>query len=514
MLDLEKDYAVITLCDGTLKIAHVKGEGVNLKLLNVVKKDVKEVAKEDIAKVARSALDSIGLKKASAICVIPSSVATTKNIEIPSVDPNEIKSIIDLQAGRHTPYSREEILIGYINIGVFQKNYTKVLLIIVNRQVVKEQFSTFDLAGLKVEKIVFAPECKAAFYEMVLGRKPDDIPVGIVDIGHYTTDFIIGFNHTVIASRNIPLGMEHLVKEGVPARDKMVQELTASIESYQNEDIHKLPEMFILTSDDAKVKELESILKEKFKANVRVISYWDHVAASQPVMLKIVSEFNDESFLDVVAAVPALKNVQVDLTPEEVKVQHTIEERGRQVLQGCIFIFILLLLMSAIFFSKLHFRSQYLERLVKEYNAKRFAVDELERISTNTKIVHDYLKSRMTSLEVLTELYEKVPNEIYLKNITLEENGSIHLQGISESRSTAFALITILEDSALFKNVKMISSSAQKDRGKDVSAFEIALKLTNAPDDEAPEAVAGAGKDEKDEKPEEKKPKEEATKKK
>lgn len=513
MLDLEKDYIVTTLSDGTLKMAHVKGEGAKLKLLHIIKKDVKDIAKEELPKIARSALESAGLKKARTICVIPSSVATTKNIEIPSIDPAEIKSIIDLQAGRHTPYSREEILIGYINIGVFQKNYTKVLLVIVNRQVVKDQFSIFAGSGFKVERIVFAPECKAAFYGMLLERKADDLPAGIIDIGRYSTDFTVEFNNTIIASRNIPLGLDHLFREGVPARDKMIQELTTSLESYQNEDIHKLPETFILTSDDAKVKELEPILKEKFKANVRIISYWDHVAATQPMMLKIVSEFNDESFLDVIATVPALRGIRIDLTPDEIKVQHSIEERGRQVLQVCMFGLMLLLLLCAIFFSKLHFRGQYLERLVKEYNTKRSAVEELERISTNTKIVHDYLKSRMTSLDVINELYEKIPNEIYLKNINFEEDGSIHLQGISESRSTAFALITVLENSVLFKNVKMVSSSAQKDRGKDVSAFEISLKLESAPDEETPAAAEGgspAAEDgEKEEKAKKEKEKEE-----
>ncbi len=492
MFDIDKDYVVVTLSDGTLKMAHLKGEGAKLKLLNIIKRDVKDATKEELPKIARSALQSAHIKKARAIYVLPSSVTTTKNIEIPSVDPIEIKSIIDLQAGRHTPYSREEILIGYVNIGVFQKNYTKVLLIIVNRQVVKDQFTIFAAAGLNVERIAFAPECKAAFYGMILQRKPDDSPMGIIDIGRYTTDFTIECNNTVIASRNIPLGMDHLLKEGALARDKMIQELIASMESYQNEDIYKLPETFILTSDDVKIKDLEPILKEKFKASVRIISYWGHVSVNQPLMSKIASEFNDESFLDVVSAIPALKNIQVDLTPDEIKVQHTIEERGRQVLQICIFGLILLILMCAIFFSKLHFRSQYLDRLAAEYNIKRSAVEELERISTNTKIVHDYLKSRMTSLEIINELYEHIPDEIYLKNVSLEENGTIHLQGISESRSTAFALITILENSALFKNVKMVSSSAQKDRGKDVSAFEISLKLESAPDDETPvEAAAG-----------------------
>jgi len=38
----------------------------------------------------------LNIKKADAICTIPASLVTTKNIEIPSLDEEEIKSIIDI----------------------------------------------------------------------------------------------------------------------------------------------------------------------------------------------------------------------------------------------------------------------------------------------------------------------------------------------------------------------------------------------------------------------------------
>ncbi|HQL41623.1 MAG TPA: hypothetical protein PLO93_04940, partial [Candidatus Omnitrophota bacterium] len=83
---------------------------------------------DEISSIIAQTTMSFGLKKPQVICVLSSSFVTTKNIEIPSLDPGEIASIIELQAGRHTPYSREEIIIGYINFGVYQKNYSKVLL--------------------------------------------------------------------------------------------------------------------------------------------------------------------------------------------------------------------------------------------------------------------------------------------------------------------------------------------------------------------------------------------------
>ena len=65
-----------------------------------------------------------------------------------------LKEIIDLQAGRHTPYSREEIIIDYINIGTFRENYTKILLIIVTLSVVRRQLEILAKAGLSTEEVL------------------------------------------------------------------------------------------------------------------------------------------------------------------------------------------------------------------------------------------------------------------------------------------------------------------------------------------------------------------------
>ncbi|MFA5088354.1 MAG: PilN domain-containing protein [Candidatus Omnitrophota bacterium] len=486
-----RDYVSITVADGILKAVHVRGSMNDLRVMNIVRRDIKDVPDEELGKLLLSVMDALEIKKASALYVLPANIATTKNIEIPSIDPQEIKSIIDLQAGRHTPFSREEILVGSINIGIHSRNYTKVLLIIVNRQIVKKYLNIFEQAGLKIDKVVFAPEAKARFYGKVLNLKEDDAPIGVIDVGKRSTDFIVEAGRTVIASRNIPLGLENLLKDGPEAMKKLVDELAQSIETYRNEDINKVPETYLLTSDDSKIKELQVMLHEKLKANIKILPCLDHVVAMQSVLLKIVSEYDDESFLDIIAPLSVMDGMQVDLTPDEVKIQRSIEEQGHQVIKSGAFAIILLLLICAIFFTKIYFRGLYLNKLSSEFEVKRKLVEDLEQIATNTRIVKDYLGSRMVSLDVIKELYDKMPNEMYLKSVTLEDDGSISLDGVSETRSTAFAFITILEDSKLFKNAKMVSSSAKKERGKDVSAFQISFQLESAVNKEEPEIAEG-----------------------
>jgi len=514
MFSKNKDYLAISSVDECLKFAHVRVTPTDKQIVGVVKKDLRGIAPEEWPGIAKALVSELGVSKPSAIYVLSASAVTTKNIEVPSIDPVEIKSIIDLQAGRHTPYSREEILIGYINIGVFQRNYTKVLLVIVNRDQILKQVNILMQAGIKIEKVVFAPEATALFYAQVMKIKTDDLPVGIIDVSHDTTDFMVEWNKTIVTSRSIPVGMDQLIKEGEAAREKLLAELGQSVEVYQNEDIGKPPSQYILTCDDAKLQELQPAFMDKLKTNINVVPFLDHMTASQPVMLKLVSEYNDDSFLSVITAGMMLDQLRLDLTPDEIRSQRAMEEKGRQIIMLAIYGLIILVLVCAISFSKIYFRSVYLDKLKKDYAVKQKVVKVLDNVAQKTRIIKDYTSDRLVTLDTVKTLYDLIPEEMYLQSITFEDNGSILIQGVSESMSRVFNLVTALEESPLFKSVKTKSTSTKQERGKDVAVFELSFRLESAPDevvieedavkDGDKDAKAAKGKGKKDDKKEEK----------
>ncbi len=487
MFKKEKKYIGISYVDDCLKVAQFKITATEKRIVGIVKKDVPGFSPEELSQVTRGLLSELGVSKPTAICALAASAVTTKNIEVPSVDPAEIKSIIDLQAGRHTPYAREEILIGYITIGVFQRNYTKVLLVIVNRDQILKQLGFMVQAGVKVEKVVFAPEATAMYYWQMLNLKEDDKPIGIIDISHQTTDFIIAWNKTIVTSRSIPVGMNHLIKEGQPAQEKLLTELMQSVEVYQGEDIGPLPTQYVLACDDSKLTDLQPLLQDKLKTSINVMPYLDHISAPQPVMLKLVSEYNDDSFLNIIASGSMSDQLRLDLTPAEIRSQRAIEEKGKQIIFVGIYCLIILALVCAIFFSKIYFRSIYLKELKADSSEKQKLVDALEQVSRKTQIIKGYAGERLVALDIVKTLYRLIPEEIYLQSITVEEDGTIDLQGTSESMSRVFNLVTALEDSALFKGVKTKSTSSKQERGKDVAVFEITFRLESAPDEEKKE---------------------------
>jgi len=483
ILAKDKDYLSIILSEESFKAAHLKMTSTEIEVVHVVSRDIRGISPEDLPKTIQSVLSELNVKKPFPICIIPSSLATTKNIEIPSLDDNEIKSIINLQAGRHTPYAREEIIIDYINIGVYQRNYSKILLVIINRAVLKNQLTILENAGLKIMKVLFAPEGIARFYAKAVNLAQESVPVGIIDVGSVSTDFTIELHGTIIACRNIPLGLTHLIKEGKAGGEKLAVELKKSVESYQSEDIEKLPESYILTSDDNTIKELQPLLKEAFSANVKIVPFLDHVKI-KPETRKIFTNTQEESFLSLVGPTLVANESRLDLIPEEIKVQRSIEEQGREVTKSGIFAFIIIILICVMFFVKIQFKTTLLENIRKEHDPKRKETQVLEEITARTAIVKNYFHNRLVALNTLNELYNIIPEVIYLESVTLEQDGKIIIQGISESMSRVFALVGTLEDSPLFKSVKTTSTTAKKERGKDVAAFELTFRLESTQDEE------------------------------
>ncbi len=482
ILRKEKDCLAIAIGESSISAAYLRGHAPNTHLVGLARESLEGIDPAQWHETILKILAPFGLKKTSTVCVIPSNIVTTKNIEIPSLEDDEIRSIIDLQAGRHTPYSREEILVSYVSVGVFQRNYTKVLLVIANRNVIKARLDACEAAGLIVDRVVFAPECVAAFYADVLHVDAQDDPVGIIDIGYHATDFIVEHNQTVATCRNIPVGIKDLLADGSSGKDRLVNELVQSLEIYRNEDINKMPARYVVTSASSVATDLVALLQTKLNAEVRAVSYGQDMTnkAGDPQIRRLMEE---ESFASVMAAAQFFhKGLQVDLMPEDVKSRRAIIEKGRQVIMSGIFLIVLVLMVCGLFFTKIYFRNFYLQRLKDEYAVKRYAVVRLDKIAHRTRIIKDFLSTRMVSLDVLNEIYRLIPTEMYLQNIFMDEAGEINIQGISESMSTVFNVVKALEDSALFKNVKTRSTTASKDRGKDVAAFDLIFKLESAPD--------------------------------
>ena len=466
---------VITIAANSdlVRVAQVSRSGVVEKLAK------KKVEKGAIDAALRQALTGFDVQKSSVIWVLPGDVATTKNIEVPSVDSGEIESILALQAARHTPFNKDEILVSYIRIGSPKPNFTRVLLVVVKRDAIKEKMVILKSAALRMETVLFAPEGIARFYAKALNVKKNDAPVVLLDVNMQSTNFIVQCNGTCVMFRNIPVGIEHLAID-TDAPKQICEEIKASLDIYEHEGNSVKPGKFYFTTGHMALAGVPAVISETLGIQVESLPYQKYVKGSKGIQEALAKDFADDAALDIISVGVAVSKCQAELVPQEIKDQRSVAEKGRETLKAGIFFLCILFFVGFALLGKVYFKDQFLkQKLVARYGSQREEVKSLESMITRTQILRQYLQTRSLPLDSVRELYRIIPQEIYLSAVNMDDAGLVSVQGISDSMSKVFSFVTALEASPLFEGVKTKSTSAKKDRGKEVAAFEIIMNLAS-----------------------------------
>lgn len=473
---MRKELVCVEFSSDKLKLARIKGLPNKREITDLIVKDIQGLSDSDISKVIRTSLNEIGAKVPYLIWTLSSSLMMSKNIEIPSRDPKELQEIINLQSGRYTPYSREEIIIDYIDLGIYRQNYTKVLLIMVPQKVIRKYIDILDGAGLEVGRISVAPESICRIYSSIAKTKLEDTPISIIHIGDDSSDFSVALRKKMIFVRNVPIGVKNLLAEKERYKEKFIEEVKKSLECYQSEDIERTPSQIVLTGAIEELKDIKTTLDSILHIPTMVVPYHEHLPVKRAV-LNFISSQKQMSFLDVISPLFTADELAINLIPKELKLRKALEERGKDIIKMGILIMAAFVLICGILMSKIYLKSVYLENLTLKYRSTNQEAQGLEQAFSRVQVIRSYLSSRGYSLEVLNELHSVILPDIYLNNIKYGKEGNFSIKGTSESMSTVFTLVGEMEKSKYFQNVKTKYTTKRKEKDKDLTDFQITCTL-------------------------------------
>ena len=461
------DFSVNTLRLCFMRVSGQKKEMVSVKLVPTT-----GLADADIVKAILDFYSGLKAKSPEIITVISSQVVITKNIEVPSVNPQEIKEIISLQAGRHTPYSREEVIVDHIDIGVYKKNYTKILMVIINSKIVKKQLEILEKAGLKIKKVVFAPEGLAWASGRILRLESHSAPVGFIHIDSDFTDFNVILKGRVIFVRSIPIGRQHLVSDNEKSLVKFSDEVRKSLEAYQNEDIERNVERLFISGAVDGVADFENILGEAFHLPVKVVSYEKNITAF-PAVQDFIAQEKNYSLFSLICGLLAGDEAKVNLIPEELKLKQSLEQRGKDLAIVGMLSLIVFALFFFILLTRIYFKSAYLDVLNDKYRSLNKDTLKLEKELVGISTMRKYFSSQGSLLEVVRELSQIIPEDLEFSDIRVDEQGKLSTKGTALSMSTVFSFVDGMAKSKYFKEVKTKYTTKRKEEGRDIVDFEI-----------------------------------------
>lgn len=467
-----RDILCVNLEEQELKIAVASPSlPAGREITQLLAFNLQNTSTDEMVSKLQTSIAELKLNHPRFVGAVPSHWVVTRNIEIPSRDVNEIREIVSLQATRHTPYARNEIIIDFLNLDVFKSVYTKVLLIIVPRTSVLRFYELALKLNMHVDKILFSPEAIARNTSKRLSLINEKLPVCLVRIDTATSDFLVMFRGALLFVRSIPIGAQHfsVAKEGYLIR--FAEELKRSLESYQGENIDQNPSAFFLAGATAGLEDLDDMVLEALKLPVKRLSDLEGIAIRAELKAQYTAQ--NWSFLHLMA--PALSNTELeaDLVPEENKISRSVEERSKEMIKTGILSMGLIGVLCIFLIGNLYFQKERIVQLSHRYDPIKKEAFALEEAYTHVQAVKNHLQSHGRSIEVLAELHRLMPRETYLNAIQYSDDGKLSIQGTSFSKPSIFQLVGTMESSALFKNVQTKHITGRTEEGKELADFEI-----------------------------------------
>lgn len=477
------DLIAVDISANRVRLVHAAQETEDsVLILHAASRDLGDQDNDKISEFLTQFASENSITTRDVICVIPSTLFISKNIDMPSNDLEEIRKIVDLQAGRYTPYSRDEIVIDYLCMESAGQHYTNVLLTIVNRRVIDRLYQIVEKAGMEIAKIIISSEAMSNCYDRIADARAEEAAVGGLHIADGFTDFTVVDQHQLVFVRSIPIGLQQLKANLEQAQDNFTAELEKSVSAYQDQGIGR-PLKSLMVSGGTEIKAiLQKLIQKTSPFNTSGDLFLQFLEAGTIISADSQAFSQKEgmtadSFFDLTASLAALPLMQLDLVPKEVKLKRRFREGGREVITLGILLMACLVLLCIFLASKIYIKKEIIQKIDSIDQETADEAMTLERASTKARVVRNLIKNRGKALYVFERVTSLIGDDVYLTDFKYDTSGPLDLVGTANSMSRVFAFVTDLEESNYFSSVKTKSTKSRHVGQVDVADFGIECQL-------------------------------------
>lgn len=400
---------------------------------------------------------------------LPRQAVNVRLFDLPSGDPQEIADMVDLQIARQTPYSRDEIVFDYRVFRSEKEGYTRIMLVIAQTGVVRQRYRLLEDAGLSVSLVATTTDgWLAALQEGKLTYSPRAAgATAFLDVDMASSDLVVLNQGVPLFSRSLSVGTNQWLGGDERLRDKAVQEITMALETFRNE-VPSIPVVALALTplaggNPAFVKMLESAL------GLEIVTAVIPAADGQGVG----AEAGTVSLAGILGAASAPEMLQIDLTPESVRLRKSVMIKARQLTVMAILVIAVVCLLSLFVMSRINRQQVYLDQLNVMIGKTTTDADRIEAMRGKVVLVSERMAINMVPARALVELLGLAPDTMAFTSIQISEASQLICRGTAETVADTVRLVNSMEASALFQNVK----STRTVSGKDRTEFEIACDL-------------------------------------
>lgn len=474
---MKKALLAIELDDNTLKLmqGRTTSKGWSVRKFGV--EDISGKSEEDTITTIKDTLSKLKIKKINSILVVPRSLVTVRYLQLPTTNPDELDSMIDMQVVRQIPYTREEMVYDYHITGLTEEGYTKVLLVIAHRDIISKYLRILELVGIMPDSIELDSLAIIELYKF-LNRDETRIlaeekPIVILDIDYATTNIVVAQKGVPTFTRAVSIGTTQLSGKTPPPIGKdWISEWVGEIN-----------------------RSLTVIQREQAVSIEKIIILGDYSGGFVPmVMDKLgfpVSSFDPGPYLDgislsgvnvsitsLLGAIREGSNTSVNLMPEEIRSSRISAQKRRVLVVTGLLIAGIIGIAGLTLDKKIKDRKAYLSSLEKRLSQTNPMAEELSVKKDRLALIKKQLSVSGSSLDILRELYSIIPQKTALNVFIYDDTQGVTIKGASPAMSEVFDLIPKLESSPYFEDVTSRYATRRKIKGQEITEFHIDCSIT------------------------------------
>ncbi len=406
---------------------------------------------------------------------LPRHLATTRILELPSVDLKEIDDIIGLHIGKQTPYSREEIIYSYKIMGRGKEGCTRVFLLIARRNLIDERAEIMVKACIKPKAIGLSSEGVLNWFNMFYAKgliSADSQAVVVIDIDSNYSDFMVIYKGILRFSKNILIGANHLIEENGVYLNKFADEAEHSVKTFNEEAGNITPVKVCLSGAAKHIPGLKELLAIRFGLPCEVLDPFKNI---------IYTDKSHIADLDtrVISLSPLLGiltkpgQLEFDLMPREMRLEHMMDEKRKHLTWTGILVSAVILMLSLLLAVGINNKKTYIAVLNNKSAALKDASEDVQKMRLMVNLFHERQDASGDALNLLNEIIKLIPREIYLTSIDIENRGKVVLKGRADAIADVYKFVTALGGSVFLEKVRNTYATTKEENDTVYADFEI-----------------------------------------
>lgn len=477
-----QEKATILSVDGQwLKLVILSGSPNNRAVKFLVSIPIQHLKHEAIIEKLKQECQDKGIQVDSVLVANPSRLTTARLFTLPSTDVEEIRDIVHLQAEKHTPYAKEEIVTDFKIIDTQPGGISRVMMVISHQDVIHRALRIAQDMGWTLDRVGFELEGTVnAFLYAQEKLAKSKTPFLLADINDEYTDLIVVHQGMPYFHRTVNIGCNHLIQ--VPeSSSRFCGEVRRSIEAFEADDLGLAPEQVFLTGVVSQMQPNARQIGELLGVPTQVVDPYDGWKLSKELVTAVAQE--TISFQSLMGMGTGAHDI--DLTPKSLKLHRTFEVRARTLVAlGCQFMAVLLM-MTCWLVGKAYQEEKYLDQLVLAQQETSRQADQLELTLKQLELINGWMRNRGRLLDAFVELNRVQPDSLTWDNFSYTRGEEIVMKGVSAELPKVFDYVAAIEGLSVCHQPEAGRVSKRKEGEDFVTEFSIGCQLGNNEIEEA-----------------------------